>query len=57
MKDLLALKHFLHDDQAVISTEYVVFVAFIAVVLAAGVGVLYVAMRDFFGDWAHFFGG
>jgi Flp pilus assembly pilin Flp len=55
MKDLLALRQFLLEDQASIPTEYVIFVAAAGTLLVVGVAVLFRAMSGFFNDWAAYF--
>jgi Flp pilus assembly pilin Flp len=49
------LKKFLADDQAAVVTEYVVFVAAIGIIMAAGVYVLFNGMSTLFGAWAGYF--
>jgi Flp pilus assembly pilin Flp len=55
MMDKMSLKKFLQDDQASVAIEYVILVAFAAILLAAGVWVLFGAMSNFFSAWAGFF--
>jgi len=50
-------KNFIKDEDGVVSMEYVVFVAFIGVVLGVGVMALFGAMSEYFGNWAEFFAG
>jgi Flp pilus assembly pilin Flp len=50
------LKKFLAEDQGAVVTEYVVFVAAIGIILAAGVYVLFDGMSNLFGAWAGYFG-
>lgn len=45
------------EDCGTLSTEYVLFVAAAAILLTAGVAVLFRAMSDYFAAWAQFFGG
>lgn len=45
------------EDCGTLSTEYVLFVAAAAILLTAGVAVLFRAMSNYFADWAQFFGG
>jgi Flp pilus assembly pilin Flp len=48
---------FFRREDGVISTEYVVFVACIGVLLVVGVSALYNAMSAYFNSWATFFSG
>jgi Flp pilus assembly pilin Flp len=49
--------NFLKDDQGVVSVEYVVFVAAIAICLIAGIVALMNGMSSYFNSWAAFFSG
>jgi Flp pilus assembly pilin Flp len=51
------IKKFLMDDQGVITTEYVIFVAAAGVIMAVGVTALFNGMKAVFGAWASYFGG
>jgi Flp pilus assembly pilin Flp len=51
------LKRFLEDEQGVVATEYVIFVAAIGILMAVGVSALFGAMSNLFGAWARYFGG
>jgi Flp pilus assembly pilin Flp len=53
----MKIKKFLQEDQGVIATEYVIFVAAAGILLAVGVGLLFGAMRGTFANWANYFGG
>lgn len=48
-------KNFFRDEDGVVAMEYVLFCAAIAILLVVGVGLLFTAMSDYFGDWADFF--
>lgn len=48
---------FIKEEDGVITTEYVVFVACIAILLIAGVSGLYNALGGYFNRWAGFFAG
>lgn len=48
-------KKLLKDDQGVIATEYVLFVAFIGTVLIVGVALLFGALSGLFAAWAGYF--
>ncbi len=49
-------KKFLKEDKGgPITTEYVVFVAAIGLIMAVGVGILFNAMKDLFTAWATYF--
>jgi Flp pilus assembly pilin Flp len=50
-------KDFFRKEDGVISAEYVIFVAAIAILLAVGVSVLFNAMSNYFATWAGFFAG
>jgi Flp pilus assembly pilin Flp len=52
----MSLKKFWKEDQGSVVTEYVIFVAAIGVLLAAGVYVLFNGMSTLFGAWANYFG-
>jgi Flp pilus assembly pilin Flp len=53
----MTLEKFLKEEKgAATTTEYVVFVAAIGIILAAGVGVLFNSMSTLFGAWATYFG-
>jgi len=54
---MMTVKKFLHEDGGAVTVEYVILVAFAAVLLSAGVWALYGAMRDLFTFWAGRFGG
>jgi Flp pilus assembly pilin Flp len=51
------LRLFLNDEQGVVPTEYVIMVAAIGVLLAAGIVVLLQAMSGLFAAWARYFAG
>ena len=51
----MSIKKFLQDDDGMVATEYVIFVAAIGILMAVGVGLLFNAMSDFFGAWAGYF--
>jgi Flp pilus assembly pilin Flp len=58
MVDEMNSKKFLKEEKGgPITTEYVVFVAFAGIVLAAGVGFLFDAMRTLFTTWGGYFSG
>jgi Flp pilus assembly pilin Flp len=46
---------FLKDDQGVVSLEYLLFVAAIAIILTVGVAALMGGMSSYFSNWADFF--
>lgn len=48
-------KEFFEQEEGVISAEFVVFVACIAVLLVVGVAALFNAMSGYFNAWAAFF--
>jgi Flp pilus assembly pilin Flp len=49
--------NFLKDDQGVVSLEYLLFVAAIAIFLTVGVIALMNGMSSYFNSWAGFFSG
>ena len=49
------LKKFCAEDHGAVVTEYVVFVAAIGIIMAAGVYVLFDGMSSLFGAWAQYF--
>jgi Flp pilus assembly pilin Flp len=51
------LRKLLNDEQGNVSTEYVIFVAAIGMLLIVGVSSLFDAMSNLFGAWAGYFGG
>jgi Flp pilus assembly pilin Flp len=51
------LRKLLNDEQGNVSTEYVIFVAAIGMLLIVGVSSLFNAMSNLFGAWAGYFGG
>ncbi len=53
----MSAKKFLMDDQGTTAIEYVIFVAGAGIILVVGVGILFNAMKVFFGSWATYFGG
>ncbi len=50
-------KRFIQDVRGMVSTEYVILVAGIGILMAVGVGALFNAMGNFFSSWAAYFGG
>ncbi len=50
-------KRIIQDVRGMVSTEYVILVAGIGILMAVGVGILFSAMRNFFSSWATYFGG
>jgi Flp pilus assembly pilin Flp len=58
MVERMMVKKFLKEDQGgPITTEYVLFVAAIGIIMGVGAVVLFNGMRDLFGAWAGYFGG
>ena len=57
MVDNMNVGRFLQEDQGVIASEYIVFVAAIGILMAVGVGILFNSLGNFFGSWATYFGG
>jgi Flp pilus assembly pilin Flp len=55
MANKMSLLDLLKDDQGVVSLEYLLFVAAIAILLTAGVAALMNAMGGYFNSWAAFF--
>jgi Flp pilus assembly pilin Flp len=51
------IKKFLDDDQGVMATEYVIFVAAVGIIMAVGATALFNGMKSVFGAWASYFGG
>jgi Flp pilus assembly pilin Flp len=54
---MLMKEFFTEEEDGMLSTEMVVLIAAIGVLLTVGVGILFKAMSDFFGNWADFFNG
>jgi Flp pilus assembly pilin Flp len=50
-------KKFLKEEKGVVAMEYVIFVAAIGIILAAGVAVLYNSMGTLFAAWGSYFAG
>jgi Flp pilus assembly pilin Flp len=57
MMNKMSLKKFMQDDQASVNVEYVILVAFAAILLAGGAYAMFDAMGNFFNTWAGFFSG
>ncbi len=53
----MKLKKFMKEESGSITAEYVIFVAAIGIILAAGTTVLFNSMSDLFAKWAGYFGG
>jgi len=53
----MTAKKFLSEEKGgPVTTEYVIFVAAIGIIMAVGVGILFNAMGNLFGAWAGYFG-
>jgi hypothetical protein len=50
-------KEFFKQEDAMLSAEYVLFVAAVLILLAVGVGVLFNSMSNYFASWEAFFSG
>jgi Flp pilus assembly pilin Flp len=57
MVDEMRTCRFFKDDTGMVSTEYVILVAGVGILMAVGVGYLFNAMGNFFSAWAAYFGG
>jgi Flp pilus assembly pilin Flp len=57
MVERMMAKKFLKEDQGgPITTEYVIFVAAIGIIMGVGVLALFNGMKDLFGAWTGYFG-
>lgn len=54
---MLGKKFFKEEYGGALSTEMVVLIAVICILLPLAVGILYTGMRDYFTTWAGFFSG